>query len=64
MFNKYKSQIAVGIFAIIWASAGIYFLMSQPRHGVVVINCSLAEISPDFTTEMREACRKARSGRI
>lgn len=25
-----------------------------------VINCSIAEISPDFTTEMKEACRKAR----
>ena len=28
-----------------------------------VINCSIAEISPDFTNEMREACRKARMNR-
>lgn len=34
---------------------------TAPRKGQVVrIDCSLAEISPDFTTEMREACRKAR----
>jgi hypothetical protein len=24
------------------------------------INCSTAEFNPDFTTEMRQACRKAR----
>lgn len=64
MFSKFQSQIAVGIFAIIWFGAGIYWLMSQPKHGVVVIDCSLVEISPDYTTAMREACRKARSGRI
>jgi hypothetical protein len=64
MFNKFKTQISVGIFAIIWFSVGIYWLMQQPKHGVVVIDCSLVEISPDFTTEMRAACRKAQSGRI
>ena len=64
MFKKYGSQVAIGIFAIIWAGAGFYWLSTQPKHGVVVIDCSLVEISPDFTTEMREACRKARSGRI
>jgi hypothetical protein len=33
----------------------------MPRKGdVIVINCGLSEISPDFTTEMREACRQAR----
>ena len=35
--------------------------LTAPRKGeVVVINCGIAEISPDFTTEMREACRKLR----
>jgi hypothetical protein len=64
MFKKYQTQIAVTLFAIAWIF-GIFFLItSQPKHGVQVINCSIAEISPDFTTEMREACRKARSGRI
>lgn len=37
--------------------AAMFF--TAPRKGeVVVINCGIAEISPDFTTEMREACRK------
>ena len=62
--SKYLTQIGVVIFAVIWAGALLFMIMSQPKHGVQVINCSIAEISPDFTAEMREACRKARSGRI
>lgn len=30
------------------------------RHGVVVYDCSLSEISPDFPIEVREECRKIR----
>lgn len=38
---------------------------TMPRKGdVVVIRCDLAEISPDFTNEMREACRQARANNI
>jgi len=29
-----------------------------PKHGEVVYNCSIAEISPDFPPEVREQCRK------
>ena len=29
-------------------------------HQTRMINCSIAEISPDFTTAMRQACREAR----
>lgn len=64
MFKKYGSQIAVGLFAIAWASLGFYWLSTQPKHGVRVIDCTLVEISPDFTPEVKEACRKARSGRV
>lgn len=32
-----------------------------PPHGTRIINCSIAEISPDFTTEMRNQCRKLKS---
>jgi len=34
-----------------------------PRHkqgDVIRIDCTWSEISPDFTPEIREACRKAR----
>jgi hypothetical protein len=62
--RNWTSEIGVIIFAIMWFAAGIYFIMSQPKQQVKVIDCSLVEISPDFTPEIREACRKARSGRI
>jgi hypothetical protein len=52
------------IFIMVMVGLGLYFASSQPKHGVKVIDCSLVEISPDFTPEIREACRKARSGRI
>jgi len=39
-------------------------LTAMPKHGVVVYDCRIAEISPDFPLEVREACRKKASGRI
>jgi hypothetical protein len=54
--------VVISILALI--AFGFYVASTQPKHGVKVIDCSLAEISPDFTSEMKEACRKARSGRI
>jgi len=57
-------DVIVVILIMALIAFGFYVESKQPKHGVKVIDCSLAEISPDFTTEMREACRKARSGRI
>ena len=41
-------------------------LTAMPKHSVVVYNCSLAEISPDYPVEVKEKCRKlsTQSGRI
>jgi hypothetical protein len=61
---NWTSNIGVVIFAIAWFAFGYYFVLTQPKQTVKVIDCSLVEISPDFTPEVREACRKARSGRI
>lgn len=48
--------LVVGVILI-----AVAMFVSAPRKGdVIVINCSISEISPDFTTEMREACRQAR----
>ena len=48
------------LFLVILAALPIV-LWNLPRKGdVVVINCSLSEISPDFTNEMKQACRDAR----
>ena len=48
------------LFLVILAALPIV-LWNLPRKGdVVVINCSLSEISPDFTPEMKQACRDAK----
>ena len=57
-------DVVVVIFIMALIAFGFYSEHNKPKHGIKVIDCSLAEISPDFTTEMKEACRKARSGRI
>jgi hypothetical protein len=48
------------LFVVILAAIPLLFL-NLPRKGDVVrIDCSLSEISPDFTNEMRQVCRDAR----
>ena len=45
---------------VILAALPLLFL-NMPRKGDVVrIDCTLSEISPDFTNEMRQVCRDAR----
>ena len=53
-------NFAIVIAAII-AVTLIIALFLQFRPAGVWINCGLSEISPDFTNEMREACRQTRS---
>jgi hypothetical protein len=40
--------------------AGIFIAVSTHPNDRQVINCGIAEISPDFTSEMRELCRQYR----
>jgi hypothetical protein len=40
----------------------VLFVLPQPTHQV--INCSLAEISPDFTPDMRKECRLLRATKL
>jgi hypothetical protein len=48
------------LFVVILAALPIV-LWNLPRKGeVIVIDCSLSEISPDFTPEMKQACRDVR----
>ncbi len=66
--NKHNlmSNILLGIFAIAWFAGGLYWLVSQPKREVVVYNCELSEISPDFPIEAKERCRvlRAQNGRF
>ena len=49
------------VLAVIVFAVYIYFL---PKHGTVVYNCSIAEISPDYPPKVKEECRKLRMEQI
>jgi len=55
-----KQAILALVILVIFVAIPIVFL-NMPRKGDIVrIDCSLSEISPDFTNEMRQVCRNAR----
>jgi hypothetical protein len=53
-------EIAVIIIAVLIAIP-ILFLALPKKGDVVRIDCTWSEISPDFSNEMREACRQLRA---
>jgi len=38
----------------------IYIAIATYPNDKRIIDCSIAEISPDYTTQMKESCRKAK----
>jgi len=60
---KYFWLVAPVIVGIIMIGS-LFYVVAKQESRTIRIDCTWAEISPDFTTEMRELCRKARSGRI
>jgi hypothetical protein len=53
-------KIAVMIVAFLIVIPLMFLTLPKKSDGVW-INCELSEISPDFTNEMREACRQLRA---
>jgi hypothetical protein len=53
-------KITIGII-VFFLVVPILFLTLPKKSDGVWINCELSEISPDFTNEMREACRQLRT---
>jgi hypothetical protein len=47
---------------LVVATASVYMIITSDmmRHQTVIINCGVSEISPDFTPEAREQCRRLR----
>jgi len=52
-------EVSIVVFLFVAMFGTMYLAGSGTRK--VVINCDISEISPDFTIEMREACRQARA---
>ena len=48
------------LIVVILAAIPLLFLNMPKKGDIVKIDCSLSEISPDFTNEMRQVCRDAR----
>jgi hypothetical protein len=54
-------EVSVVVIALTIMFGAMYLAGGSATGRKVVINCDISEISPDFTTEMREACRQARA---
>ena len=55
-----KQSILALVILVIFVATPLLFLNMPRKSDVVRIDCTLSEISPDFTNEMRQACRDAR----
>jgi hypothetical protein len=63
--TSFRETIKIAVLVIVFLIViPIVFLLLPKKGDVIVINCSISEISPDFTNEMREACRQARANNI
>jgi steroid 5-alpha reductase family enzyme len=54
----------VVLVVLVFIAFGLAFYIAPKRGEVVVIDCTWSEISPDFTNQMREACRQARANNV
>ena len=60
--SSLRENIKISVIIIAAIIAVIIMFVFAPKKGdVVVINCTWSEISPDFTPQMKEACRQART---
>ena len=48
------------LIVVILAAIPLLFLNLPKKGDIMKIDCSISEINPDFTNEMRQACRDAR----
>jgi hypothetical protein len=61
--NSIAEIITLVIFGIILISYIIWQHQYEIKSRVVVYDCSIAEISPDFPVSVKEECRKAKNDR-
>ena len=62
-YTTKREIVGILVVAIVFfITIPIAFFLSLPKKGDVIrIDCTWSEISPDFTNEMREACRQLRA---
>lgn len=66
MSNFTKREIVGITFAsiVFLVTIPIIFLSLPKKGDVVIYNCSISEISPDFPLEVKDGCRKLRAENI
>lgn len=62
MPNSTQRQIIIAVVCLSASFCFSYFML--PRHGVKAYDCSIAEISPDYPVDVKNACRKLRADQI
>jgi hypothetical protein len=62
--GKKAEILAIIIVFTVWIGIAVLYTKLLPKHGEVVYNCSIAEISPDFPLKVKEECRKLRMNQI
>jgi hypothetical protein len=57
-----RETIEIAVVVIVFLIVIPIMFLTLPKKGNVIrIDCTWSEISPDFTNEMREACRQLRA---
>jgi hypothetical protein len=64
-YTNKRETIEIAVVAIAFLIAIPIIFLSLPKKGdVIIYNCSISEISPDFPIAVREECRKLRAQNI
>jgi hypothetical protein len=64
-YTNKRENIKIGVVVVALVITIPIIFLSLPKKGdVIVYNCSISEISPDFPIAVREECRKLRAQNI
>jgi hypothetical protein len=53
-------SVWIAFIVVFFISLPLMYLTAPKKGDIIRIDCTWSEISPDFSPEMKEACRKAR----
>jgi len=64
MVTRVLTNLALGVIIVLWFCFIAFYLVKFGSPREQVIDCTWVEISPDFTPQAREACRKHRMEQV
>lgn len=60
---QWQDMVFIGLLGVLVLMGAFAYLDTPRQGGYKVYDCSIAEISPDFPIEAKEACRKLRANK-